>query len=109
MGGGYTLLTKHHVNMDAFYRRFSPRKKAKVDLATSALFFVFCIGMLAGAYIWISPSLHNLKFLVNPINAALYYPSSLWVIATAFLLLIQGIAKFIRDLLTIINGENNEH
>ena len=103
LGGGYALRIKAHVNMDIFYQRFSLRKKALVDLLTSVFFFLFCGGMLCGALIWSHPLVQHMKFPSDPLTVILYYPASLWLIIGAFLMLLQGLAKFIRDLATIIS------
>lgn len=106
MGGAYALRTRAHVNMDILYNRFSPRRRAIVDLATSALFFLFCAAMIWGAYIWKYPIWQYVKLppAVNPLRGIMVYPTYLWTVVATFLMLLQGLAKFIRDLATAITG-----
>ncbi len=101
LGGAYTLLTKAHINVDIFYRRFPLRMRGIIDLVTSILFFLFCIALLWRAVegsmdlpLWqilFSPSLSWLVILAVPIGVSL--------------LLLQGLVKFIRDLIIAITGK----
>lgn len=44
LGAGYTLGADEHVRVDVFYRGFSPRTRAAVDLAGTLLFLLpFCV------------------------------------------------------------------
>lgn len=103
LGGAYALLTRAHVNVDILHQRFSSRIRAIVDLATSALFFIFCIALLwmgvryAG---WEFERLHlSLRLLAPP-----SWPVRLVIPVGVSLLLLQGLAKFIRDLIMAITG-----
>lgn len=99
MVGGYVLLTGGHVIVDLFVGSLSPRARAIVDLITSLLFF-FCIGLLVwqgGLAAWKSLLLREKN---NTIWGPPIYPlKMLWPVG-AFLLLLQGLTKFFRDLNT---------
>ena len=100
LGGAYTLLTRAHINVDIFYRRFPLRMRGIVDLVTSILFFLFCIALLWKAV----GTSANLPLWQTP-----FPPSSSWLFILAVpigvsLLLLQGLAKFIRDLVIAITG-----
>jgi TRAP-type mannitol/chloroaromatic compound transport system permease small subunit len=41
ISGSYAMLSESHVRVDVFYANFSARKKAIVDICTSAFFFIF--------------------------------------------------------------------
>ena len=43
LGGGYTLYTNGHVNMDVFFSRLSLRRRAILDVVTSVFFFLFIL------------------------------------------------------------------
>ena len=108
VGGAYTLLHKGHVGMDAVYERFSPRIKAIIDLITAPVFFSF-VGLLLWKgidYAWVSAK--GLENTGCPLYLPLY-PFKMFVPIGAFLLVLQGIAKFIRDLITAISGEKYEY
>ncbi|MEW6374905.1 MAG: TRAP transporter small permease subunit [Thermodesulfobacteriota bacterium] len=103
LGGAYTLYFKGHVNVDILYGRFPLRAKAIVDLATSIFFFLFC-GLLlwkGGEMAW-----DSLKIMERGSSAwsPPVYPIKLTIPLGAFLLLLQGAAKFIRDLFKVIKG-----
>lgn len=97
--GGYVLLKEGHVSMDVFVSRLSPRVRAVIALITSLLFF-FSIGLL----VWQGGLEARESLLigekVNSVWGPPLYPLKiLWPIG-AFLLLLQGVATFIRDLNT---------
>ena len=95
--GGYVLLKDGHVTMDVIVSRLSLRARAVIALITSLLFF-FCIGLLAwqgGIEAWNSLLIRE---KVNSVWGPPIYPLKiLWPIG-AFLLLLQGVANFIREL-----------
>lgn len=96
MGGAYALLHNAHVRVDVFYIRWSPRVKAIVELITAPLFFIgvatlFWVGTqwTIKAYVEGTTSISHWEPLIWPIRGLLALG--------CFLLLIQGIAKYIRD------------
>lgn len=101
LGGGYTLLYREHVNMDIIYNRFSLRSRATVDLITSILFFSFCIALIWKGAEWAWRSLLLLEASYT-VWAPPFYPIKLMIPIGGSLLLLQGLAKFIRDLTTAI-------
>jgi TRAP-type mannitol/chloroaromatic compound transport system permease small subunit len=88
--GGYVLRWGGHVNVDIWYGRFSIKGRAIIDMITFSLFLMFCGMMLAygGSLAWES-----------------LYPVKLMIPTGAFLLLLQGIAKLVRDILTLLTAE----
>jgi len=104
LAGAYTLRHRWHVNMDIVYARLSQRQRAIVDLLTSALFFVFCIVLLWHGGQFALRSLQLLETTTTPWDPPLY-PLKLTIPVAAFLLLLQGLAKFIRDLIIAITGK----
>ena len=77
-------------------------------MVTSILFFIFCVALLWHAVAFAVPAylkLHPSLRLLYPIG----WPVKLLVPVGALLFLLQGMAKFIRDLDTAIKGrEQNE-
>ena len=103
LGGGYALLYKVHVNMNIIHDRLSQRAQAILDLITSVFFFAFCI-----ALIW-----HGTQFFIHSIisNAHSFttfgpplWPKRLILPVAAVLILLQGLAKFIRDFRVALKG-----
>jgi len=101
--GAYVLRHREHVNMDLVYARLTPRKKAYFDVATSIFFFLFC-----GMILW-----YGYDFAVKAVvrweqtlagGKLILWPVKITIPVAAFLILLQGIAKFIRDLFLAVTG-----
>ena len=103
MGGAYALLLRAHVSMDLLHQRFSPRRKAIVDLATSVLFFLYVVVLVWKGWQF---GLHSLQIREEAatIFRAPIYPAKMSLCVAAALLLLQGMAKWCRDLITAITG-----
>ncbi len=102
LSGGYILRTGGHVNVDILYSRLSKKNKAALDIFTSLLFFLFC-GMLliyGGSLAW--DSLSRFEHSQSAWNPPLY-PAKLMIPLAALLLMLQGLAKLIRDVLILFN------
>jgi len=102
--GGYALYSRAHIAMDLLYGRWSPRTKAIVDVITALLFFFFIGGLFyyGAEYAW--ESVMRLDTSNTAWNPPLY-PFKLIIPISAFLLLLSGAAKFIRDLNMVIRGK----
>ena len=107
LGGAYVLLHDGHVRLDIWYRRLAPRKQAITDLVTYTLFFFYC-GLLliyGWDHFWTS-------FIKDERSITMFgppmWPFKLMIPMGAALILLQGIAKYIRDLHTAITGRRLE-
>ncbi|MGB9698055.1 MAG: TRAP transporter small permease subunit [Thermodesulfobacteriota bacterium] len=102
--GGYVLQRGGHVNVEILYGRFSPRQKAIIDLFTWLLFFYFCgLLLIKGSEMaWDSFKVRETEptAFAPPI-----YPIKMTIPIGAFLLLLQGFAKFVRDLQMALFGK----
>jgi TRAP-type mannitol/chloroaromatic compound transport system permease small subunit len=107
-GGAYTLYTGGHVNMDVVYGHLTQKKKALIDVITFWLFLLFCGGLLwmGGDSAW--RALRNLEHSGSLWNPPIY-PFKLILPIGVFLLLLQGLAKFVRDTITLVTGGHDEH
>lgn len=105
LGAGYTLLVDQHVRVDIFYARRSPRGRAAVD-AFGALFFLAPALLLLLWWSWPSVT-RSWAMLEGPISVggvpATFLLKSL-VPAFCVLLLAQGLAILLRDLLRLRAG-----
>lgn len=104
LAGGYTLLHRAHVNVDVIYVRFPVRVRALLALITALLFFFYVSLLLwqGGEMAWDSVVARE----VNPTFwAPIIYPIKIILPIAAFLLLMQGLTKFIRDLHVLRSGE----
>ena len=106
MAGGYILRIGGHVNVDILYSRLTRKSRAALDIVTSLLFFLFC-GMLliyGGSLAW--DSLSRFEHSQSAWNPPLY-PAKLMIPLAAFLLILQGLAKLIRDILILFNMDTD--
>ena len=98
MAGAWVLRRDGHVRMDAIYGRLSLRTRAIIDLATAPLFFLLVVIVLwTGwdmAYFSVTMNEHTQTPWGPP-----YYILKIAIPISAFLILLQGIVKFIRDFL----------
>lgn len=104
LAGGHILRINGHVNVDILYARLSKRTCALIDIFTSILFFLFC-GMLlvyGGSMAW--DSLSQLETSGSAWDPPVY-PLRLTIPLAALLLLIQGLAKLITDICTVLGIE----
>ena len=101
LSGGYVLRWDGHVNVDVIYSRFSTRGKAIIDIGTFVLFLLFCGMMLVygGSLAWESISIWE---RYNSAWGVPLYPAKAMIPIGAFLLLLQGVVKLIRDILALM-------
>jgi TRAP-type mannitol/chloroaromatic compound transport system permease small subunit len=105
IGGAYALSRAQHVRGDIFYRNWSVRTQAKVDLFL--YIFAFFPGILAmvsvgaqwAAYSW---SIHERAF--TSAAAPPLYPLKTVIPIAALLIAIQGVAETIRCIQAIRTG-----
>ena len=101
--GGYVLLVRGHISMDALYTLLSLRKRAILDVVTAGLFFLF-VGVLLwkgipGAIRSVVLGEHS-----QTIWGAPEWPVKIAIPLGAFLILLQGLAKLIRDFYLAVTG-----
>ncbi len=98
LGGGYLLLHKGHVNIDILYSHLSSRGRAIIDLCTAPLFFLFVGILLWQGTIFFLNSLsyweHSTSVWAPPL-----YPIKLALPVGAALIFLQGLVKFIKDII----------
>jgi TRAP-type mannitol/chloroaromatic compound transport system permease small subunit len=103
----YTHRLRAHVNVDTLYKRFSLRSRAIIDLITSIFFFFFCGVVLWKAAEFAMLSLSRGEHSQTPFGPPLY-PVKCLMWLGFFLLTLQGLAKFIRDLDTAWTGRETK-
>jgi TRAP-type mannitol/chloroaromatic compound transport system permease small subunit len=105
LAGPYVLLHDAHVKIDLVYNLFSKRGRAIVDCFTYPLFFMF-IGLLFWHGLHIGMRAFELKQTVSPSPfASPLWPVKLTVPLAAFLMLLQGLAQYIRTLNLAFTGK----
>lgn len=104
LGGGYLLLHGGHVNVAILYGRLSTRIRALFDVATSFFFFLFIGALLRSTW------MNTVDAVVDLEHSPTYwgppiYPVYIVMTLGVVLLLLQGLAKLIRDVMTAITGK----
>ncbi len=102
----FTLLHHAHVAIDIVYLRFSPKKRAILDVVTYLIFFFpFVIILLKGGLSLAAASWATHERTLTA-RLPLVMPLMKTTIgATAVLLLLQGFSNFYRRLFFLIKGE----
>jgi TRAP-type mannitol/chloroaromatic compound transport system permease small subunit len=104
LGGSWTLLEDKHVRIDMVYAKVSPRSRAALDCFTY-LFFAFYIAvMLQATAIYAYESAVLRETTMSPWDPAIYPMKVAMTVALA-LLLVQGTAKFIRNVCFLVTGK----
>ncbi|WP_407649162.1 TRAP transporter small permease subunit [Aquamicrobium zhengzhouense] len=97
LGGPYSMQLNAHVRMDLFYGRLSPHKRAVTD-AFTILFVIFYLGVL----FWGGVSSTEYAITFNQKNytswAPLMWPIKAIMTFGVFLMLLQAISSFFKDL-----------
>jgi len=102
LAGGYALLHNEHVKVDLLWGRLPPKNRALLDLITSPLFFIFCAFLIRqGAEVAYDSFIHHKVSLLT--STPLWYTQMI-VPLGAVLLALQGIAKFFRDIGTVVKA-----
>lgn len=102
-GGGYTLYINGHANMDLIYQRMSPRGRALLGILTFGFFALFCVTLVwkGGEIGWRTlTALEHSGSVWNPP----IYPIKIVLPIGASILLLQGVAKFVRDIIALFKG-----
>ena len=106
IGASYTYLKDSHTRVDLFYSKLSEKGQAVMDLVCSLiLFFPLMTVMFVLAVEW---SVKAVKVGEVMFNSFWYPPAAPYRIVFALgllMLILQGLAKFIRDLYFIVKGK----
>lgn len=104
--GAYALKERAHVGVDVLYSRLSPKGKALINLLGFVFLTLFAGTLLVYGWRFFLASWQNREFsLAN--QAIPVYPFKLAIPVGAALLLLQGMANLVRDLLTLFEKEED--
>ncbi len=97
LGGAYSLQLDSHVRMDLLYSRWSPRGRAFADTITAVCLITYLVVLLIGG---ISSTDYALEYGQRAATAWRPYMAPIKIIMTIgiFLMLLQAVAIFFRDL-----------
>ena len=101
----YTLRYKQHVSVDLIYGRFTPKTKAILDIIT----FIFFLGFFSIIFLWkgIIFAATSWAMLERTPSAFNFYvfPAKTLLPVGVFLLLVQGLSDFIKNIVFVAKGE----
>ena len=104
LGGGYSMLTDDHVRMDLIYSKLKDKTKALLDSLTSVFLVFYLVILFYG-------SISSLTYTIET-NQRLFtaWAPYVWPIKSVmtfgiFLMLLQSIAIFFRDLAKVLGRE----
>lgn len=104
LGGAWTLLQDKHVRIDMLYAKVSLRGRAALDCFTYLFFALYIAVMLEATTIYAYESAALRETTMSPWDPPIYPMKVAMAVALA-LLLLQGTAKFIRDLYFLVTGK----
>lgn len=105
LGAAFTLQRKGHVRTDSFYGGWAPRRQAWVDAACYLLMylpFVLVLLVVGWGYFYKS-FMTGERFVTSPWMPVVW-PFKMVLPLTGLLLLVQGIAEFLKCLHTLSTG-----
>ncbi len=101
----YTLRYKQHVSVDLIYGRFTPKTKAILDIIT----FIFFLGFFSTIFLWkgiIFAATSWAMWERTPSAFNFYvFPAKTLLPVGGFLLLVQGLSDFIKNIVFLFKGE----
>ncbi len=107
LGAAFAFRSGAFVNIDIFQRRMPLRVRAITSMATHVLFFVFCFAIIKEAtpeaMVTLSKFRPSIRVFINPNR----WPVKVFYPIGVVLLLLQGLAKFLRDLMTAFTGKES--
>jgi len=105
-GGAFTLRTGGHVNVDILYHRFGSRTRAIINSFTYLILFFFLVVLIWKSW---GVAVRSLKWGETSSSAfnPPIWPVKFFIPLGAFLLLLQAIAGYIRNLVTAITGSSD--
>tara|TARA_R110002167_G_scaffold132277_2_gene316458 strand:+ start:1929 stop:2450 length:522 start_codon:yes stop_codon:yes gene_type:complete len=107
LGGAHTLRVNEHVRVDIFYRRFSPKNKALVDIAGALLllmpvnFFILCM-----SWDYVSSAWDLLERSPEAGGLPLVFALKSLILLFCITMNLQGLAELLRNLMNWRQGES---
>jgi TRAP-type mannitol/chloroaromatic compound transport system permease small subunit len=108
LGAGYTLLHRDHVGMDVLYSRLPARAQAALDVLTSVFVLLYCWVLMATGWDTAWQALTTGRTTGTDWNPPLF-PAAVLLPIGAGLLLLQALAKLVRDLTLALTSRDLPH
>lgn len=106
IAGGYLLVERAHVNVDIIYGKFSPKQKARIDLATSFLAFLFLAVLIWQGTDMAWESAEKLETSSSIWNPHIW-PVKIAIPVAGILLLLQAVVRVVSDVRTMMGYQND--
>jgi TRAP-type mannitol/chloroaromatic compound transport system permease small subunit len=104
MVAGYVLNVGRHARVDTVYHLFSPRIRVIMDLVTFPFFVLFC-----GTLLWVGADFFWRSWVIRETTTTAWappiYPIKFFIPLGAFVILLQGLTKFVRDFNVAVKRE----
>jgi len=100
LSGAYAFREGSHVRVDVIYERFSMRTRAKIDIFTSVVFFIFTVTLIVTGFVFARDAVDVMEVSFTE-WAIQYWPVKITFVIGGVLLLLQGIAKLMRDIIFV--------
>jgi TRAP-type mannitol/chloroaromatic compound transport system permease small subunit len=106
LGAAYTLHVKGHIRIDLVYMKFSQRGRAVIDVFGYLIIFFPVMAILVVSGIDMAKEAYEIREVsqFSPWQPILW-PFKSCIFVGFFLLLLQGIAEFIRSLIMMVRGK----
>lgn len=101
--GAMTLKNREHVGMDIFIEKLSLRNRAWVNVATFSFTALFCIVLIWKGWEFARPSIQRLEHSTSVWGPPIY-PYKFMLPFGCFLLFMQALSNFIKDLCFALSG-----
>jgi TRAP-type mannitol/chloroaromatic compound transport system permease small subunit len=109
LGSAYSLKHDRHVRVDVFYSRFSPKRKALVNLGGSVLFLIpFCLVGIWGSQAFVISSFMIGETSPDPGGLPARFILKAAIPVGFLLVLLQGIAMSFKSLAIILGWYDDE-
>jgi len=109
LGLAFTLQRGGHVRVDIFYRNYSARRKALVDLVGAVIFLMpFCLLILIGSWDYVMASWSILETSSETGGLAAVYLLKTLMIIMPITLALQGIAEILNSILILKDGASQQ-
>jgi len=103
----YTLYQKGHIRIDLLSGRLGPRKRAIIEMVSLVLFVTFVGTLLVSGWDFTWTALVQGQTTTSQWKAVVW-PAKFVIPLGAFLLLLQGLPKFLVDVELLIKGKVEE-
>jgi len=104
LGAAWTMQVGRHVKVDLLYKGMSPRGQRLLDIITFPFFALYMVLLIWVGFRFALESITIQETSGTPWNPPIY-PIKITFVFGALMLILQGLAKFFRDIYFVFTGE----